>query len=281
MISPFRASSRMFYPIYYLIFLGVLIYILKHYSNRNAKITIIILLVIQTVDLSSALINKNIYFNAGRIVRNSEFETNEWRYIVQNYKIINYLGAVRDADLAVFVAKNNIKSNVIPSTKGKYTEIQENLNSEINDIINGKSLPTDTVYVTKDRDCYEELAKNLNNNAIACDLGDYKVLIPKIEGMPLNTDKNIDLNINTIRAANFSDQNWTDGISNSSKTILFCNTQFKQELLKDAVALKVKNTTVRIKSVSVIDNNWIHVILEDDSNIITDFSYPNIIEVIK
>ena len=54
-----RASGRMIWPVYYLIFFTGIIFIFRNFNNNKGKLTLSLLLIIQIIDLSPGL--KNFY----------------------------------------------------------------------------------------------------------------------------------------------------------------------------------------------------------------------------
>lgn len=275
--SIFRASSRMFYPVYYLLFLSVIIYIIKKFEVKKQLILILVLLIIQIFDIYPALNLKHVYFNSGEIILDTEFESEEWKYIAENYNGIELLQLSFDYKLAAYAAKNNLTSNAIITNRGEFSDIKEYIDNNVSLIESGKIPDKNKVYVVKDSDFYNELSWNLNKNLIPCDLGEYKIFIPQKNNTSLVKDKNL-MKKGSIRAADLTDQNWINGISVGKDRILFKNSEIKLRLLKNASELKSGNSILKIDNIEV-HNEWIHVITKDSSQI-NDFSYPNIIEVI-
>lgn len=78
-----------------------------------------------------------------------------------------------------------------------------------------------------------------------------------------------------LTLANITDENWTNGVSNTSNTLLFPNTDAVKEKLLDAKWLSVDaNTVVEIEEV-VEQGTWIHVTCSGEN--LQEFAYPNII----
>lgn len=79
---------------------------------------------------------------------------------------------------------------------------------------------------------------------------------------------------------NLTDENWKQGVSNTSNTLLFSNDEFNKKMLKNAKALKKDTIIKKIKNIKEIDSSWIYVELENRESI-EEFEYPNVIEVIN
>lgn len=114
-----------------------------------------------------------------------------------------------------------------------------------------------------DTECYTQ-AKVININTL------------EFEQLQVSEGKVDVSQINEIQAANFTDDNWTNGISNSkTEEILFSNTVFNLSKIKDSVKILCNSEEY---SITGWDNDdlWIHVYVDKDA---TNCSYPNALQI--
>ena len=158
----FRSSGRFFVVIYYLWFLIVIVVIIKFFPLRK-NILLLLLVTIQIADMSPALINKYKYFH-------QKFEkpylAEIWENVEQNYSKMIVLGENRDVQLAGWIAFNHLKTNMMfsaPVHLNKFWEITKPEREKLlNDIINGKELDEDSVYIFDDETLLPEITTGLN-----------------------------------------------------------------------------------------------------------------------
>ncbi len=174
----FRASSRMFYPVYYLlILLG-----LKGLSYLNIKMCsaiMILLAAIQVVDIAPGLITKHMSFDLNHIeqhYRENELNTASWKEIFHKCSGIKLLNGIRNYKLAAFCERNgwkidmSISSSHFGGADDLSSQYQAN-NNEIRADSVGK-----TVYITDDIDLACTLICE-NDNMNAYRMGNFLALI--------------------------------------------------------------------------------------------------------
>lgn len=274
----FRASSRMFYPVFYIIYLYCLIYIIRKLKKQWKYVLLSCIFFIQIFDMYPVFRYKYELFDSSTIHTNEYFKSETWNFIGNNYKNIIALNDIRDRNLLLFIGKNHMKSNMIFSTRnGMYAGIFNRYLKDINLILSGEKIDTDTVYISSDKNVFDDLTLNKNNNIYICDLGEYRVVIPKKEKIKYIPNELIKSKI--ITTLELTDANWTNGINNFSNILLFSYSAIKEETLKSATSLKSQNTIINIENVTS-DGTYIHVKCSDKVDL-TNFSYPNKIEIIK
>ncbi|BBK78204.1 acyltransferase family protein [Clostridium butyricum] len=79
---------------------------------------------------------------------------------------------------------------------------------------------------------------------------------------------------------NLTDENWTNGVSNTMNILLFENNEVNISILKNAKLVKYNNINKGIQNIKEIDNSWIYLELDNRENI-EQFAYPNKIQVLK
>lgn len=180
----FRASSRMFYPVFYMIFLTELVYIIRTFKTKNALILLIVFLVIQIVDLRPALYEKNQMF--ANETDNVMFDEPIWQTLSEKIdKIYVYPNSVLiNRHLAVFAGKNGIISNINMSSKKRDNcEFEKDELRIYNELLDGNNpLDEKTVFIADilvDENIFNQLKENLNSEITIKESLNYKIFILK------------------------------------------------------------------------------------------------------
>ena len=121
MLSIVRASGRLFWPVYYLIFLGSVLIIYNKFSRKNSLYILILLFSLQIIDTSSGLKN---YFNSNAFEKEKkEMDYLFWDELSQKNQILRttYLNNQSHflMSLREILLSQNIKSTDI-ATYGRY-----------------------------------------------------------------------------------------------------------------------------------------------------------------
>jgi len=201
--SPFRSSGRMFYPVYYSVFLGVLVGLIRYFpKNKNALI--VCLIVVQLFDVSPALKVKQDSFNRQAIETN--FSTNPyyhsklWSRVARNKNLI-LLNAPETPDipdynskrgLVLFVMKKGMRTNLSIDTWGNLGFYQVSEDS-FNRLVKG-DYEQDTAYIFTpavfSKEKLEALLRNLNSDLARYHLNkNYDVIMQKKFRFPRNLIK--------------------------------------------------------------------------------------------
>ena len=109
-LSSFRASGRMIWPVYYLIFLFGIIYIYLSLNKKNAKIIILFLLIIQIIDLLPGL--SNYKFGSQFTQNKNQFvQSKIWSGLSNNFDEIRLINPQNHSELFFNLAKHLITEN--------------------------------------------------------------------------------------------------------------------------------------------------------------------------
>lgn len=178
----FRASSRMFYTVFYVIFLSEIVYILNKFDARGIKILLVLFIVMQVVDISPALYEKNRYFSQKFVAE--EYNDEIWQKIGQNIDTIYTTldDIIFSKHLAIFSGKNNIVSNINIINRGtKTTEYYNKKERIYTEILKGNNpLGKSSAFITTINDIYIYATNNLNSELEVYESGQYKIIIPKV-----------------------------------------------------------------------------------------------------
>jgi hypothetical protein len=136
--SIFRASSRMFYPVFYLIYLSLILFVSKVFYNENTRKTIstgvilVVIFVVQIFDIRPALKTKKQSFDIAKIhevyLYNTLYNNEIFKKAGGNTHFISL--ANDNYDLSVFAAKNNMLSNILCSARN--FKVNENIRDREN-----------------------------------------------------------------------------------------------------------------------------------------------------
>ncbi len=198
--SIFRASGRMFWPVYELLFLiaclgavrlpGVLKKRLGHEGNekvsgfkgrlpirRMIPGAMAVLLLLQLFDLTPAFAWKHASMDGeypGTGSYHPEFyESEDWQQVLGAYERTELLNYHHDYNLAAFLMKHHQKSNILPANRGDFGAAKERCEEMILELYQGGDMEEQVLYVTNDPLLAAQLAGKLSENLTAYDLGEY------------------------------------------------------------------------------------------------------------
>ena len=151
LLSVVRASSRLFWPMYYAIILGILWMIIKAYTSRKAIVLLTFAALIQIVDTSVGWLNIRDKIN---LSPTSEFKTKLispfWKFTGQHYKnIVSNGGQENWESFGVFASSNQMATNIAYLAR---TDISKELESfkVVNQQLYQGPLNPKTLYVIPD-----------------------------------------------------------------------------------------------------------------------------------
>ncbi len=154
----FRASSRIFYPVYYLIILSIIIFIYNNLNISKAIITITFILSIQLIDLSGVIIGKHLYFSNPPV---STIIDNEYLQDLKgDYTFLCALHMPNDYLIASLAGKMELKTNVTSSLSDGYPSYVYGA-EQYDNLLNGK-YDKNTIYITSDATKIDEINQNLD-----------------------------------------------------------------------------------------------------------------------
>ena len=275
----FRASSRMFYPVYYLIILFGIV-IISYCMKKYGKLLIVLsCLIIQLIDIFPAMRIKRESFCKVNVETSYEKATitgsDIWQEISEKCSQIKLLNWISDYKLAAFAEKNNIDINIaIASSHFEGNEDYESAYSENIMEIRENKLCEDAVYVTND----EQLAYELqfeNQNIIVYKEDPYYILAS--EKNDLHGEKWKKSDMQGIRVSELSDENWDLGVSkfDCNRVLLLEYSDLLLSVLNKTDSLHVNGIKRTIEKIDVA-SGWIKVSVNGNA---LEFAYPNFIEL--
>lgn len=273
----FRASSRIFYPVFYLIMLlginGLSILVNGHWK----RVILCCCVVFQLIDISPALITKHNSFNKQNIdiIYNSEtFSGSDlWASVIRKCSKIKMLNNVWDYKLAAFGEKYHLGPDISVSSShyiggaDLYSIYVENMIEIVED-----KMDEEAVYVTSDIELLGNLTKINPNINVYFDSGYYEIVSSKIE---LAGEKVYDIEFQGTTAADLTDENWTAGISNfdDNKVILFNDSYLFGKIVQNSRYISIGDKTYSIKDYKS-DGTWLQIEVDMPA---LECSYPNVL----
>ena len=198
--SVFRASGRLFWPVYELLFLVACLTavrlpeVLKSHGGIGKKerpygsgirkgkrqllpAALVILVVLQLYDLKPALAWKHGSVDAGNPGTGSYdpkfYQSEDWQQVLTAYERAELLNYHHDYNLAAFLMKHHQKSNILPANRGDFAAAQERCREMILELYRGGEMEERVLYLTNDPLLAQQLKWNLPKNVAAYDLGEY------------------------------------------------------------------------------------------------------------
>lgn len=86
--SSIRASGRLIWPVYYLIFIFGILYIFKIFYKKNPSLILLFLLIIQLIDISPGLLNYKFGTQYKSNSNKESLDKNIWKNLSRNFEII-------------------------------------------------------------------------------------------------------------------------------------------------------------------------------------------------
>lgn len=174
--SVFRASGRMFWPVYELLFLLACLTAIR-LPKRIGIGAMAVLLTLQLYDLSPALIEKHGSIDAAHIepgsYRADFFLSEDWSQLLEAYDRVELLNYHHDYSLAALLMKHGVKSNILPANRGDFDRAKERCREMTLALYEGQRMEEGVLYLAKDPILAEQLSWNLHEDLAAYKLGGY------------------------------------------------------------------------------------------------------------
>lgn len=193
LFSIFRASGRMFWPVYYMLYLVVFYIMFKSLDRRRACILCLFFLIIQLVDSSNMYkLLRNRFNNAA--VWSSPLQSPAWNDIAKQYKQILYVLPNNNPKdwlpLTHFAATHAMAINI-----GYFARVNpkavDNAQQQIIKSIERGDLHTDALYVFDDDRLWQQAKSRANRLDCFGTLDGYKVLAPQFKACSNGDNGNI------------------------------------------------------------------------------------------
>lgn len=164
--SIFRATGRLFWPVFYLIYIFIFIQLFRFFKGRKLKYGLAILLalifVIQTIDMSHILAEKREFF-AYEQTYTSPLKSSFWQDAPKAYQHLIVFSAPPDYTFPIFAMANKMTINNATLARGPYEKMIQYAKEKIK-LLESGDLDNDELYIIKDQKIFEEMKFSLNEN---------------------------------------------------------------------------------------------------------------------
>lgn len=185
--SIFRASGRMFWPCVYLLILIAVLGCGRLCRGKGRFAALSVLIALQLWDISPALVQKAQYFRQETLVREDDFTTEGWRFLMENNNTVLNLNYYVDYHLAAGIIRwnPNMRTNMILTNRGSFDAVLDSYLPMIMALREGQPVPEGTVYVCEDADTFNFIMEGAHPDARGYNTGKYYVIANPAPGCPL------------------------------------------------------------------------------------------------
>jgi len=294
-LSIIRASGRLFWPVYYLIFLGSILIIHSKFSKKKSLYILIFLLFLQVSDISSGLRN---YFNTNAFKKNSH-ETNFvfWKKLSKEFPVLRTTYLQNETHLLMpmrpILVSQNFKSTDI-ATHGRYNrKVASVSRAKLYKSFDEKIIEKNTIFVIDNKNHLRNLKYLFQNKNVGFFYRDNvwimvlnkKNEMTELDKKQLKNYEPVAISKNNKIIFNFKDEKsihglgwthnflsgkpgiWTEG-NISSLLFRFLNNEKNDYLIK-----------IKLGSLITQENNPINFSINVDNLFIKKFSLRNINEL--
>jgi len=172
MADTLRSSARMFWPVHYLLMIGIFIVIVRTFSNKTAFVILACCFVIQVADTSRGwLRNREQLANyVSPDVHAQKLSNVFWREAPKYYRNLTLVPSINMPpnweNFSIYAASHGLTTNAVHMARIDLRK-QNQSNIKLNQQINTGSLDRDTLYVVENRFVIAALATAPKDTAIA------------------------------------------------------------------------------------------------------------------
>ena len=270
--STFRSSGRMFWPVYYLVFLFTVVFLSHRFSAKHlGTVVLLVLSAVQLLDLSPAVLTKRNSFSTSpqfEILTDSPFFSEN----KDTYDHISSPGtsAFRGLYAALWASENGMTTDFPFLARYDADRHAEEAAKTREKLLRGEADP-DTLYLfsLEDESAFHDIAFYINGNGVVCGQAakDFFFIAPDNGNLSIpenSADFILYADIPFI-IADYSDDIWDHGVLAAQPgTITFLNNAFTHSYLDGAKELYCEGRTFRILKV-----------YEDPGYIMVDVEIPD------
>lgn len=179
----FRASGRMFYPVYYVLYTGIIYQLAEYLKKKTAFIVLAAGLLIQAADLSGVMAEKHqaMADNADYRSLLAETELTELAKGHRKITVSEVWDIIELQRISVWAGKNGLKTSYSIANSGTYGAADILASEEIEALKSGVYDKT-IIYVTQNPETLKKWLDNLGEDEITkYYYNDYYYLIPNLE----------------------------------------------------------------------------------------------------
>jgi hypothetical protein len=162
----FRASARLFYPVYYCLFIIVIYYVIANLNIKWASAVLIAGLLLQLTDMSAVIVQKHTM-----MLENSNYESildqKDFEELAQGHtKIVGveFWDVAEQRRIAVWAGKHNMSTSYTVANSGTYPEADALAQEEIAALEQGNPVRS-VIYATQDVEQFKKWKQCLDDNS--------------------------------------------------------------------------------------------------------------------
>lgn len=272
MCSVFRSSGRMFYPVYEMIFLAAGVFSVRIWKylpfsgiqdrkgQRAGAVALAVLLGLQLFDLSPAIAQKRVSIDASHREAGSYnpalYESRDWAQVLDAYGRVELLTYQHDYNLAAFLMKHHVESNILPANRGDFTAAEKRCESMILQLWEGEPMEEGVLYITNNPVLAAQLLWNLSEEMIAYDLGEFTGFGKRQEGLKAKEAVSREEK-GAFRSIDADSPDWLYMRGAGENEVVLPYTVILERELGQAEALSAGEETVKITGYEVYSNEYI------------------------
>lgn len=181
LLSIFRASGRLFWPIYYLIIIGIFKVITQTFKSKRISYVLISgCLLIQLIDLSGVLIEKHNQFATKKVEYVNALQSKFWTDVVKTGKIkhIQLLPAsMEEWELySEYALENDLTVSMVYVARHEEEKVKEQVEQYIEQLKHGIA-QEDTLFIIKDIGLFNEILSTHEASGLAYLVVDNQMVI--------------------------------------------------------------------------------------------------------
>lgn len=279
--TTFRASGRMFWPVYYLLLLfGILV--CARLFRRRCVLALALLAVVQLVDLSPALVQRHQLFHDYAAPFPTSLTSDFWQQAGQQYQHLVSLDGLQSdpLHLALYAADHQMTTNDPFAARFDEVSLNQQRELEIQKLLDGQIDPH-SLYLIQDEGLFLQLADTLSPLGVYCAHLDssWYVLAP---GMTYLGEDAVLFGPNfPLHMADHCDDYWMDGVlfrapspeweDKVNRTILLPDSDYTRRQLENAHALRTEGREYPVVQVDDRDAGWLMVTLDiEDASVLAE-----------
>lgn len=182
----FRASGRMIWPVWYLILL-VLVRALCRLPGRAGAAALGAVLCLQLADLSPQLLQKHAEFAAPVTERATEYNSEGFRWLAENYTNVCCMASFMDYELAAgFIRYNHdIQTDLLFFARGNYHDTLAHYAQTSQLLYSGEPIDENTLYLCSDLSTAQAVMEAVEERAVCYNTGHYYFICIPRQDCPL------------------------------------------------------------------------------------------------
>lgn len=271
--SIFRASGRMFWPTYYLLFLWAVV-TLSRFRKKEwlPSLAIGVLCLVQLVDISPALIGRHTQMAQYQEQNPTALTSDFWTQAAGQYDHLFTLDTDKGdiLHLALYAAENDMTTNDAFPARYDAANLMVSREETLNGLLD-RIYDPDTLYYTTSEGLFLRIAHYMQDDAYCAKVGENQyVIAPGFEGEVTDAvEYSADYPI-TIEP--LTDGQWDGGVLDEDDcTILLSNCYLVHQLIDDADAIMADGIVYPIVKVEEVKRHWLWVTLDiEDARILKD-----------